>query len=135
MHDYKIALQEFGCTASKPSGNSESKLHNSTKTSPNPVGTSYEKLHCYPQISLGYAHRRHALDCLRYLFFEGFGKISRASVTPLFPTYRPGTFTFAAPQQMIRPPIPASPGVTLLDQDQEPEVKVDLYGTFTSLPS
>jgi len=63
------------------------------------------------------------------LFLQGFPKVSRASVTPLFPTYSPGNFSFAAPQQLIRPPIPATPGVTLLDQDQEPEIKVDLFGT------
>lgn len=52
-----------------------------------------------------------------------------ASGEAQFATYIPGNFTFATPQQLTHPPIPATPGVTLLDQDQEPEVKVDLFGT------
>src|SRR5947207_2134262 len=63
------------------------------------------------------------------LFIEVFSRVSRAAPTPLFPTNNSGSFTFATPQQLIRPPIPATPGVTLLDQDQEPEIKVDLFGT------
>jgi hypothetical protein len=53
-----------------------------------------------------------------------------SAVVPLFPVYNAGNFTFAAPQELIRPPIPATPGVTLLDQDQEPEIKIDLWGTI-----
>src|ERR1700759_5644310 len=52
------------------------------------------------------------------------------SATSSGPTYVSGNFTFAAPQQLIRPPIPATPGVTLLDQDVEPEIKVDLSGNI-----
>lgn len=56
--------------------------------------------------------------------------ISLSSLTPSTPAYGAGSFTFTTPQQLIRPPIPVTPGVTLLDQDVEPEIKVDLFGNI-----
>src|SRR4051812_45143467 len=53
-----------------------------------------------------------------------------ATPSPLFPVYTTGNFTFAPGQEMVRPPIPATPGVTLLDQEVEPEIKMDLFGTI-----
>src|SRR5712692_6044232 len=37
-------------------------------------------------------------------------------------------FTFSAPRALTHPPIPATPGVFLKDQDVEPEIKVDIFG-------
>ena len=39
-------------------------------------------------------------------------------------------FTFTAPIRLVRPDIPATPGVTLLDQDIEPEIKTDIDGNI-----
>src|SRR5947209_5621336 len=63
-------------------------------------------------------------------FFLSQARLGAATPSPLFPVYNAGSFTFAAPQEMIRPPIPATPGVTLLDQEVEPEIKIDLFGTI-----
>jgi len=53
-----------------------------------------------------------------------------AALPPASPIYVPGTFTFSTPQALTHPPIPATPGVTLKDQDVEPEIKVDIFGTI-----
>ena len=45
-------------------------------------------------------------------------------------TYVADAFTFSAPQALLRPAIPGSPGVQLKDQDTEPEIKVDLFGNI-----
>ena len=37
---------------------------------------------------------------------------------------------FSSAQQLTRPPIPATPGVTLLEQDLEPEIKSDIFGNI-----
>src|SRR6185369_680039 len=42
----------------------------------------------------------------------------------------PTAFTFSAPFRLVRPDIPATPGVTLLDQDIEPEIKSDIFGNI-----
>jgi hypothetical protein len=47
-------------------------------------------------------------------------------VTPTVPT----AFSFSTPLRLVRPDIPASPGVTLLDQDIEPEIKSDIFGNI-----
>lgn len=44
--------------------------------------------------------------------------------------YETASFTFSAPQALLHPPIPATPGLTLKDQDVEPEIKVDLFGNI-----
>jgi hypothetical protein len=46
--------------------------------------------------------------------------------------YRPDVagFTFSTPQALTHPPIPATPGVSLKDQDVEPEIKVDIFGNI-----
>src|SRR2546423_1141093 len=49
----------------------------------------------------------------------------KASVTPNFPTYTTGSFTFSAPIQMVRPASPA-----FFQQGGEPEIKVDLWGNI-----
>jgi hypothetical protein len=55
--------------------------------------------------------------------------ISTSAITPTAPIYNNGTFTFATPQELFRPPIPVTPGVTFFEQDIEPEIKIDLFGT------
>jgi hypothetical protein len=39
-------------------------------------------------------------------------------------------FTFSTPQALTHPPIPVTAGVSLKDQDVEPEIKVDIFGTI-----
>src|SRR5439155_9617726 len=48
-----------------------------------------------------------------------------SSVTPLFPTYTTGSFTFSTPIQMVRPTSPV-----FFQQGGEPEIKVDLWGNI-----
>ena len=55
--------------------------------------------------------------------------IRAATLPPASPTYVPGTFTFSTPQALTHAPIPVTPGVFFKDQDVEPEIKVDMYGT------
>ena len=51
-------------------------------------------------------------------------------LAPAAPIYITGGFTFDAPKRLVRPPIPPTPGVTLLDQDIEPEIKIDIFGNI-----
>src|SRR3954454_22716759 len=53
-----------------------------------------------------------------------------ANATAHAPVYTPATFSFTTPQRLVRPPIPPTPGVTLLDQDIEPEIKIDVFGNI-----
>ena len=39
-------------------------------------------------------------------------------------------FTFSTPQALTHPPIPVTPGVSIKDQDVEPEIKVDIFGNI-----
>ena len=39
-------------------------------------------------------------------------------------------FAFSPAQRLVRPPIPPTPGVTLKEQDIEPEIKIDLWGNI-----
>src|SRR5205085_9670351 len=48
-----------------------------------------------------------------------------ATPTPQFPTYVPGSFSFGAPQELIRP---LNQVEGELDQSIEPEIKADLFG-------
>jgi hypothetical protein len=54
---------------------------------------------------------------------------AKPSGAPAAPT-APTAFTFSAPLRLVRPDIPATPGVTLLDQDIEPEIKTDIFGNI-----
>jgi hypothetical protein len=59
------------------------------------------------------------------------------TLPPATPIYVNGNFTFSTPQALIRPPVPQTspcpspPGIcpAFKDQDVEPEIKTDLYGT------
>ncbi|HYR22723.1 MAG TPA: dockerin type I domain-containing protein [Chthoniobacterales bacterium] len=45
--------------------------------------------------------------------------------------YAPSSaLAFSTSQVLVRPPITPTPGVTLLDQDLEPEIKVDIFGNI-----
>src|ERR1700720_2024017 len=50
---------------------------------------------------------------------------SANAVSPLFPTYTTGTFTFSNPVQMVRPSSPV-----FFQQGGEPETKVDVFGNI-----
>jgi hypothetical protein len=67
------------------------------------------------------------------------GRSRRVSPASTNATSSPGTrfgiyavtgFTFSTPQALIHAPIPVTPGVTLKDQDVEPEIKVDIFGNI-----
>ncbi len=51
-------------------------------------------------------------------------------LAPAAPIYTTGNFTFSNPQRLVRPPVTPTPGVTFLDQDIEPEIKIDLFGNI-----
>src|ERR1700730_12406902 len=51
-----------------------------------------------------------------------------ATLPPAAPTYTAGNFTFSTPLALIHPPL--STVSVVKDQDIEPEIKVDLYGTI-----
>src|SRR5947209_15747595 len=55
--------------------------------------------------------------------------VQAATLPPASPIYTNGNFTFSMPQALTHPPIPPTPGVSFKDQDIEPEIKVDLFGT------
>jgi hypothetical protein len=52
---------------------------------------------------------------------------TRSRVTPSAPIYVNGNFTFAAPQELLRP---LNQVEGELDQSQEPEIKVDIFGNI-----
>ena len=75
-----------------------------------------------------------ALFCVAALLGT-FRFVSTASTAPNSAETRVGInavvgFTFSTPQPLIRPPISVTPGVTLKDQDVEPEIKVDIFGNI-----
>ena len=61
------------------------------------------------------------------LFLQALSKVSRASVTPLFPTYVAGNFSFSTPLQL---PKPLSMVEGEIDQSAEPEIKIDIFGNI-----
>jgi hypothetical protein len=50
---------------------------------------------------------------------------SANAVSPLFPTYTTGSFTFSNPVEMVRPSSPV-----FFQQGGEPETKVDVFGNI-----
>ena len=62
------------------------------------------------------------------LFLKAANPTTAANQAPVISA--PTIFAFSAPLRLVRPDIPATPGVTLLDQDIEPEIKTDIFGNI-----
>jgi hypothetical protein len=66
-----------------------------------------------------------------FAFSNRSGQVAAALTQTRTAIYAPNiALAFSTSQVLVRPPITPTPGVTLLDQDLEPEIKVDIFGNI-----
>src|ERR1700737_430023 len=96
----------------------------------NPKSRWFTSIIAIALFTIGGFFLSNALARPRHASLPATAPVKRAATLPAAsPIYVAGTFTFSTPQALTHAPIPVAPGVFFKDQDVEPEIKVDMYGT------